>query len=85
MKAKIFCTALSLLASFMIWAASPINYDGNTLTFNNDFTRSESGTMQKSVMPETSGLAASRVTPGYLWAHGDENTGNKRKDRKSVV
>ena len=79
MKAKIFCTALSLLASFMIWAASPINYDGNTLTFNNDFTRSESGTMQKSVMPETSGLAASRVTPGYLWAHGDENTGNKRK------
>lgn len=79
MKAKIFCTALSLLASFMIWAASPINYDGNTLTFNNDFTRSESGTMQKSVMPETSGLAASRVTPGYLWAHGDENTGDKRK------
>ncbi len=79
MKAKIFCTALSLLASFMIWAASPINYDGNTLTFNNDFTRSESGTMQKSVMPETSGLAASRVTPGYLWAHGDENTGSKRK------
>ena len=63
----------------MIWAASPINYDGNTLTFNNDFTRSESGTMQKSVMPETSGLAASRVTPGYLWAHGDENTGSKRK------
>lgn len=79
MKAKIFCTALSLLASSLIWAASPINYDGNTLTFNNDFTRSESGTMQKSVMPETSGLAASRVTPGYLWAHGDENTGNKRK------
>jgi hypothetical protein len=79
MKAKIFCTALSLLASSMIWAASPINYDGNTLTFNNDFTRSESGTMQKSVMPETSGLAASRVTPGYLWAHGDENTGSNRK------
>ena len=35
--------------------------------------------MKKSVMPETSGLACSRTTPGYLWAHGDENTGSNKK------
>ena len=61
------------------WAASPINYDGTTLTWNNEFTRTECGTMSKNVMPETSGMACSRTTPGYLWAHGDENTGSNKK------
>jgi hypothetical protein len=60
-------------------AATGINYDGTTLELNNDFTRSECGTMGKNTMPETSGMACSRQTPGYIWAHGDENTGNNRK------
>ncbi len=72
-------TFCGMLMTAALFAASPINYDGTSLTFNNDFTRSECGTMYKSVMPETSGLACSRTTPGYLWAHGDENTGNNKK------
>ncbi len=70
---------VGMLMATALFAASPINYDGSTLTLNNDFTRSECGTMLKNVMPETSGFACSRTTPGYLWAHGDENTGDNRK------
>ncbi len=56
-----------------------INYNGTNLQENTDFTRTECGTQQKSVMKEISGLACSRTTPGYLWAHGDENTSGNRK------
>ena len=77
---KSFClAAIGCLFSLTAWSASGINYDGTTLTLNNDFTRSEAGTMYKNVMPETSGLACSRTTPGYLWAHGDENLNDNRK------
>lgn len=67
------------LLSATMWAATGINYDGNKLTLNEEFTRTECGTMYKDVMKEVSGLACSRTTPGYLWAHGDENTGSNRK------
>lgn len=72
----LFCGLMTAVAA---WSATGINYDGTTLELNNEFTRSECGTMKKSVMPETSGLACSRTTPGYLWAHGDENTGSNKK------
>lgn len=72
-------TFCGMLMTAALFAASPINYDGTSLTFNDAFTRTECGTMYKSVMPETSGLACSRTTPGYLWAHGDENTGSNKK------
>lgn len=79
MKTKIFLAALGLIASVTVWSATGINYDGTNLELNNDFTRTECGTMAKKTMPETSGLACSRTTPGYLWAHGDENTGSNKK------
>ena len=72
-------TFCGMLMTAALFAASPINYDGASLTFNNDFTRTECGTMSANVMKETSGLACSRTTPGYLWAHGDENTGSNKK------
>ena len=56
-----------------------INYNGTNLQENTEFTRTQCGTQQKSVMKEISGLACSRTTPGYLWAHGDENVDSKRK------
>ena len=70
------CACLFTSAAF---AADGINYDGTTLTLNNDFTRTQCGTAYKSVMPEVSGFACSRTTPGYIWAHGDENTGDNKK------
>ena len=67
-----------LMIATMTWAAG-INYDGATLELNNDFTRTECGTSKKKVMKEVSGMAASRQTTGYLWAHGDENTNEDKK------
>ena len=78
MKSRLSLLAMGLVISLGMWSAG-INYNGSTLTENKEFTRSECGTMSKNVMPETSGLACSRTTPGYLWAHGDENTGSNKK------
>lgn len=56
-----------------------INYNGTSLQENTEFTRTQCGTAFKDVMKEISGLACSRTTPGYLWAHGDENTSDNKK------
>lgn len=79
MKTRMYLAALSLFMATTVRAASGVNYNGTNLTLNNDFTRTECGTMSASTMPETSGLACSRTTPGYLWAHGDENLNDNRK------
>lgn len=79
MKSRILAIVAGLCTATIAWSATAINYDGNTLELNNDFTRTECGTAFKKVMKEISGLACSRTTPGYLWAHGDENTGDKKK------
>ena len=68
-----------LASATIAWGSDGINYNGTKLSLNNEFTRTECGTMAKKVMPETSGFACSRTTPGYLWAHGDENTGSNKK------
>ena len=65
---------LTVLVYLSILHAVAINYNGTTLVMNEDFTRTECGTAFKNVLKEVSGLACSRTTPGYLWAHGDENT-----------
>ena len=75
-KSLLLATA-ALLSTTIAWAG--INYNGTALQENTEFTRTQCGTMGKKTMPETSGMACSRQTPGYLWAHGDENTGKKRK------
>lgn len=49
-------------------------YNGVTVTVNNDYIRTQVGTTDKKVIKEVSGLACSRVTPGYLWAEKDEGT-----------
>ena len=78
MKKHISLVVVGLMMAATVWADG-INYDGTNLTLNNEFTRSQCGTAYESVMTEVSGLACSRTTPGYLWAHGDENTGSNKK------
>lgn len=78
MKRILISIVAGLVSATMAWGAG-INYNGTTLQENTDFTRTECGTMKKKTMKEISGLAASRQTPGYLWAHGDENVDSKRK------
>ena len=79
MKAKFCLVALGLYLSCAAWSASGINYDGTNLELNNDFTRTECGTQKKKTMKEISGMACSRVTPGYIWEHGDENMDSDRR------
>ena len=79
MKKHVLLALCGLLLSAVTWAASGINYNGTNLTLNNAFTRTQCGTTNKDELKEISGLACSRTTPGYLWAHGDENTGNNKK------
>lgn len=78
MKRYFLLLAAGILSATM-WAVAGINYNGTNLQENTEFTRTQCGTQQKSVMKEISGLACSRTTPGYLWAHGDENTSGNRK------
>lgn len=79
MKTKVCLVALGLFLACAAWSASGINYDGTNLELNNDFTRTECGTQKKDVMKEISGMACSRVTPGYIWEHGDENLNSNRR------
>ena len=77
MKQSLLFATATLLSTTIAWAG--INYNGTALQENTQFTRSQIGTMSKNTMPETSGMACSRTTTGYLWAHGDENLGSDRK------
>ena len=71
--------ALIALMMSVIPLAAGISYNGTSLQENNEFTRTQCGTQLESVMKEISGFACSRTTPGFIWAHGDENTGDNRR------
>lgn len=82
MKRLISVSVAGLVSATIAWGAG-INYNGTNLTENTEFTRTECGTSYKDVMKEVSGLACSRRTPGFLWAHGDENASSS--DRKIIA
>lgn len=51
----------------------PLTYKGEILPINTEFTRTMNGQISKTIgIPEVSGIACSRVTPGYIWMQGDE-------------
>lgn len=54
-------------------AVPKLVYNGDTLEWNTEFTRKQCGTLDinKNII-EVSGIACSRVTPGYIWMQSDE-------------
>lgn len=55
----------------------PLTYNGEILPINMEFTRTMSGQIGAHIgIPEVSGIACSRVTPGYIWMEGDETDAN---------
>ena len=55
----------------------PLTYKGEVLPINTDFTRTMSGQIGRNIgIPEVSGIACSRVTPGYIWMQSDETDAN---------
>ena len=54
-------------------AAPPLVYFGDTLEWNKDWIRKQCGTLDISAnIKEVSGIACSRVTPGYIWMQSDD-------------
>ena len=65
-----------LLLSVVACNAAPrLVYNGDTLEWNNNWTKKQCGTLDiHENIIEVSGIACSRVTPGYIWMQSDETT-----------
>ena len=50
MKRTLLTIVAGIMSATIAWGADGINYDGNTLTLNNDFTRTQCGTAYKKVL-----------------------------------
>ncbi len=62
-----------LVSTAYTYAALPLVYKGDTLEFDYSWKRSKCGTVSESLgLPEISGIACSRVTPGYIWMESDD-------------
>lgn len=73
-KSNIFICLLLLAATSACAAVNrPLVYNGDTLEWNYDWTCAQSGTVSSTLkLPEISGIACSRVTPGYIWMQSDD-------------
>ena len=68
-------------------AAPALVYFGDTLAWNTDWVRRQCGSVHYAVdIYEVSGIACSRVTPGYIWMQSDnEDEINGREDNDHVI
>ena len=69
-----FVVACMLLFCITACEAAPrLVYNGDTLEWNKDWIKKQCGTLDisKNII-EVSGIACSRVTPGYIWMQSDE-------------
>ena len=62
-----------LLMGVTAFAAPKLVYNGDTLEWNKEFKKKQCGTLDinKNII-EVSGIACSRVTPGFIWMQSDE-------------
>lgn len=74
MKKTVFTLfALMAVAVGSMAKAPDLTYNGEVLEWNTEFDRTLAESLNPSaVIPEVSGIACSRVTPGYLWMESDE-------------
>ena len=72
MKHHFFLLTLVISPVLAVQAAKPIVFRGDSLEMNTEFKRKSCGNSPKE-MVEISGMACSRVTPGFLWAQSDDN------------
>lgn len=72
---KILCSLFFALCSLSLFAAPRLVYNGDTLEWNNSWRKQQCGTLdiEKNII-EVSGIACSRVTPGYIWMESDEKS-----------
>ncbi|MBO4454478.1 MAG: hypothetical protein J5761_05430 [Paludibacteraceae bacterium] len=62
-----------VLASTAVFAIPKLVYNGDTLEWNYSWQKKQCGTLDINAnIIEVSGIACSRVTPGYIWMQSDE-------------
>ena len=65
-----------LLISTAACGAPALVYNGDTLEWNTEWKRTKCGDLiTKNNIVEVSGIACSRVTPGFIWMESDETAG----------
>ena len=75
MKKNILLTCLFLLGAVgaCTGAVPQLVYNGDTLPWNMQWLQGQCGSVSKALkLPEISGIACSRVTPGYIWMQSDD-------------
>ena len=72
MKTRILL-ALLLIANICSVSAQVIYDEEGRLEYDETWKRTRVGTADPADLAEVSGLACSRVTPGYMWAQGDDS------------
>ncbi len=72
-KRTIFIGLLLFICAASYAKLLPLVYNGDTLPVNREFKRKQCGTLNTSAtIVEVSGIACSRVTPGFIWMQSDE-------------
>ena len=76
MKKTVFLLSCFALLSGIASAKAPdLTFNGEVLPWNKEWQRAMSGTVSEALnLPEVSGIACSRVTPGYIWMESDDFT-----------
>ena len=73
MKKFLFVLCTLCIVPLYIFSAPQLVYNGDTLEWNTSWKKTQCGTLDitKNII-EVSGIACSRVTPGYIWMQSDE-------------
>ena len=72
-KTVLFIAALCMALNACAAKPKPLVYFGDTLPQSDEFIRIQIGSLKEAVgLPEISGIACSRVTPGYTWMQSDD-------------
>ena len=70
---KVILFAVLLIGTVACNGAPKLVYNGDTLEWNTDWQKRQCGTLDiNENIIEVSGIACSRVTPGYIWMESDE-------------
>ena len=70
---KVFWIVLFVITAVSCNAAPPLTYNGEVLEWNYSWKKTQCGTLDiNENIIEVSGIACSRVTPGYIWMQSDE-------------
>ena len=85
MKKLVLCCLV--LISTTVCAVPKLVYNGDTLQWNTEWKRTQCGAVHYAVdIYEVSGIACSRVTPGYIWMQSDnEDKINGREDNDHII